>query len=109
MKQDFLNLGVSGVGRKRNDKRSISGIIGVCGRCSIDKRGANNAIKRQQTSGSRGVSNIPQKGHYHVHGKEAFVLTLSEITASLNIDRYAKNLKELVKQGLHKRNRHFVP
>jgi len=37
--------------------------------------------------------------------KKAFVLTLSEITASLNIDRYAKNLKELVKQGLHKRNR----
>jgi hypothetical protein len=37
-------------------------------------------------------------------GKKSFVLTLSEITASLNIDRYAKNLKELVKQGLHKRN-----
>jgi hypothetical protein len=38
-------------------------------------------------------------------GKKAFVLTLSEITASLNIDRYAQNLKELVKEGLHKRNR----
>jgi hypothetical protein len=71
MKEDFLNLGVSGVGRKRNDKRSISGIIGVCGRCSIDKRRANNAIKRQQTSGSGGASNFPQKGHYHVHGKES--------------------------------------
>jgi hypothetical protein len=41
-------------------------------------------------------------------GKKAFVLTLSEITASLNIDRYAKNLKELVKEGLHKRNRNLM-
>lgn len=41
-------------------------------------------------------------------GKKAFVLTLSEITASFNIDRYAENLKELVKDGLHKRNRKLI-
>ncbi|MEY4787975.1 MAG: hypothetical protein RLZ61_193 [Planctomycetota bacterium] len=40
-------------------------------------------------------------------GKKAFVLTMSEITASFNIDRLAENLKEIAKERLLKRNRNY--
>lgn len=41
-------------------------------------------------------------------GKKSFVLTMSEITASFNIDRLAENLKEIAKERLLKRNRNYI-